>query len=600
MGKEVFAIGSEAAGSGSGARGFPAMGLDPTMVEHMPMPAALAIWPGPTVSRVSDGFPGRPGDDLAAALPDLDPALLEGVRASGLPQAAAGLEVDGIPWDATLIPVSHDGTDAVLVLLADGRRLARAEQAERHLDALMRHLPEGVMLADAPDVTVRRISDYGVALAQRPRDTLEGIGAEEHVRAWHAFHPDGTPAAVDDMPLTRATRYGEVVIDAELLIERPDGTRIPILCNAAPVRDDADAVVGGVVAWRDIGALKRAEDDLRASELRHRLALVAASMGDLEVDLETDLVERSALIDQLFGIEPGAGQLRSARLLERVQAEDRPLLDAALAAARDERRPIDVEFRLAPAGERAAWVALRGEVLDGPDGRPRRLVGVVTDVTRRKVQEQALARALEEKEAALTHSQELFGQVHHRVKNSLQLVASLLNLQGRMLGAAAETQFGEACRRVLTVAQVHERLYRTGRVSSVEFGGFLAGLCRDAERTAMVGGRDCAIEVEADRAELPTDKVVPLALVVNELIGNALNHAYPDGAAAHVRVGFKVLAGGACRLSVADAGVGLPDAFEPTRSRSLGMKLVSALARQIEGKLTVERLAPGTLFAIEF
>jgi PAS domain S-box-containing protein len=575
--------------------------LDPSVVEAMPTPAALAVWPGPLVAAASPSFPARAGQAMAEALPEIDPALLEGVRLSGRPERLSGLPLREGRWDATLVPVSHEGSPAVLVLLAEADRLARAEEAARRLDALMRHLPEGVIIADGPEVRIHRISDYGIAMARRPRAEIESSTAERHVRDWHVFRADGTPAADEDLPLTRAIRRGEVVMDAELLIERPDGTKVPILCNAGPVLDESGAVTGGVVAWRDIGALRRAEGDLRGSELRHRLALAAAGMGDLEVDLDTGQVRRSPLIDRLFGLEPGAGPLLSGQLLERVHPEDAPALGAALDAARDERQPIEVEFRVARPDGGATWAALRGEVLDGADGRPSRLIGVAADVTRRKLQERALELALKEKEEALARSHELFGQVHHRVKNSLQLVASLLNLQGRMLGEPAETQFAEANRRVLTVAQVHERLYRTGRISSVEFGEFLGGLCRDTERAAMVGGRDCAIAVEAATGvELPTERVVPLALIVNELLGNALAHAYPGGAGAEMRVAFEALDEGRHRLSVEDRGVGLPEGFDVARSRSLGMKLVQALARQVEGRLAVERLTPGTRFTVEF
>ncbi|WP_207481350.1 histidine kinase dimerization/phosphoacceptor domain -containing protein [Arenibaculum pallidiluteum] len=579
-------------GSETLAPGFAAL-------DELPVPAALLSWPGPRIAHVSRGFPAAVGTALADAIPNLDPALVEGVRNAGMWHRLPALTIADVPREVILMALAGPDGPAVLVLLGGGAQLADVDRASGWLDALMRYLPEGLIIAEGPDVTVRLVSDYGLAQAGGGPEAVLGLTADKHVTAWRIFRPDGTPAADEDMPLTRATWYGEVITDTELLLEHADGRRIPILCSAGPVRDASGAIVGGVAAWRDISALKRAEGDLRASELRHRLALAAALMGDWEIDLETDLVERSPQTDRLFGIA-GPGPLPAPLLLEQVHPDDRPTLVEALTEARLRRQPIDVEIRVGAEDGPVTWLAVRGEALDAENGRPQRLIGVAMDITRRKLEQDALAQALAEKEAALARSRELFGEVHHRVKNSLQLVASLLNLQGRMLGEAAEVQFGEAYRRVLTVANVHERLYRTGRVSAVEFGDFLCGLCKDAERGAVLSGRDCTIEVRTTRVELPTERVVPLALVANELLSNVLHHAYPGEAPAYAEVVFEALPEGGHRLSVSDRGVGLPDNFDPTRARTLGMKLVSALMRQVEGRLSVERLPTGTRFAISF
>lgn len=121
-----------------------------------------------------------------------------------------------------------------------------------------------------------------------------------------------------------------------------------------------------------------------------------------------------------------------------------------------------------------------------------------------------LRRSIQQKDLMLK-------EVNHRVKNSLQLVSSLLRLESRQISdPVTRRHFDEACSRVATVARVHERLYKTDKVGVVEFGMFLRDLCADLAHSAMVE-QGHHIEVEADTHELPTDKVIPLALVVNEL-----------------------------------------------------------------------------------
>jgi PAS domain S-box-containing protein len=135
------------------------------------------------------------------------------------------------------------------------------EEGQRILDALMEYVPEGITLADAPDVTIRRVSHYGQQLTGRPAAVLEGIPVEEHAEKWGIFYTDGiTPANWEVLPLTRAVQKGEVVTDEEWMLRRPDGAKITILCNAGPIYVNGE-ITGGVIAWRDISDRVQFERD---------------------------------------------------------------------------------------------------------------------------------------------------------------------------------------------------------------------------------------------------------------------------------------------------------------------------------------------------
>jgi two-component sensor histidine kinase len=212
--------------------------------------------------------------------------------------------------------------------------------------------------------------------------------------------------------------------------------------------------------------------------------------------------------------------------------------------------------------------------------------------------EAEVQRANDELRRALAEKELLFREMNHRIKNSLQLVSSMLALQVRRLDdPEARRQLAEAQGRVWTVARIHERLYRTDQIETVEFGQYLRELCADIAESLQLGDTQRRIVIEATPAEVRIDQAVHLALVANELITNAFKHAYPEGADGVVEVRFEV--GQAERhLEVIDRGVGVAQTEPPEAGRGIGMSLVQALVAQIEGRLTVERINPGTRFVV--
>lgn len=219
----------------------------------------------------------------------------------------------------------------------------------------------------------------------------------------------------------------------------------------------------------------------------------------------------------------------------------------------------------------------------------------LTELLDRRVRERT-----QELERALAQKEMLLREVNHRIKNSLQLVSSVLALQRNQLeDEAARAQFAEAASRVRTVARVHERLYRAESIETVEISRYLEELCEELETSLATEAAPRRIRVEADRRELATDAVIPLALIVNELVTNAFKYAYPDDAPGEVLVAFRTGPGDGWRLTVVDTGVGLAPTFDPLAAGGLGMKLVRALARQLSAGLRFEPNEPGTRVVVE-
>jgi two-component sensor histidine kinase len=197
---------------------------------------------------------------------------------------------------------------------------------------------------------------------------------------------------------------------------------------------------------------------------------------------------------------------------------------------------------------------------------------------------------------ALDRQQVLMREVNHRVNNSLQIVASMLQLHAS--AAASEDvrhELRQAGNRIAAVARAHHRLYRGDDIEAVDLGGYLREVCGDI--VASIPG--CEVDVNTSPGVIiRTDRAIPAVLLVNELITNAVKHAYP-GRSCKLWVTLGLASGDAAVISVRDEGAGLPPEFDQKAGR-LGMRLVRAFAEQLRGDLQVFRKDPGTEFVLKF
>jgi two-component sensor histidine kinase len=200
--------------------------------------------------------------------------------------------------------------------------------------------------------------------------------------------------------------------------------------------------------------------------------------------------------------------------------------------------------------------------------------------------------------AAVERQEILLKEIHHRVKNSLQLVSSMLNLQASD-GAQPEVrrQLQEASNRVLTIAHAHERLYKNDDVTVLDLGHYLRDVCNDLN----LSNSRCAVEVSAsDGIRLSTDRAIPLALIATELIINAAKYAYAGNDKGAVRVVLARQGDDNISLSISDDGVGLPAGFDPQQSTGLGMRIVRAFSSQLGAQLSVNARPRGAEFVVVF
>lgn len=210
------------------------------------------------------------------------------------------------------------------------------------------------------------------------------------------------------------------------------------------------------------------------------------------------------------------------------------------------------------------------------------VIAVVRDVTQRKQNEQRIAESLE-KEALLRR------ELHHRVKNNLQVISSMLFLQSTHVSDPNTLEIlRESRNRTRAIGLIHEKLYHTGDLARIEFSGYLRELAENLFHAYRVDPEAVILRTSKKGAVLGLDAAIPCGLILNELISNALKHGLPEGRKGEICIDLQQTDSGQFTLTVRDNGVGFPKDFDFEKTRTLGLKLVRDLTRQLDGTVKLE------------
>jgi len=260
------------------------------------------------------------------------------------------------------------------------------------------------------------------------------------------------------------------------------------------------------------------------------------------------------------------------------------------------REQFRMEYRLRRADGHFRWILDHGVPRYGQNGGFEGFIGSCIDITEMREAAEAVKARTSALSDALREREVLLSEIHHRVKNNLQLVSSMLALQARGAGAEAQHALAEGQRRIDSIALVHEQLYGSRNLSAVNFARYVEALipelCRGtADRVNVV--------LDVLDIELPPERAIPCGLVVSELVTNAIKHAFPDERRGVLEVQLERLPSAHLRLTVRDDGVGLQRDFPGGTDATLGLDLVAIFAKQLEADVVVERDG-GTCFRLTF
>jgi PAS domain S-box-containing protein len=337
---------------------------------------------------------------------------------------------------------------------------------------------------------------------------------------------------------------------------------------------------------RHVDGIKAAEEAVKRSEAKYRALFDAA----------TDAIFLETQDGRILDCNPTA-----ARLFEREKTD---LIGMPFMSLFERGRAVDHDRLLEELGTKGFVFVERiarkksGEkfpcevsVRSAQIGRSNLIVAFVHDTTERARSEDQLRKGLREKEVLLR-------EVHHRVKNNMQIISSLFNLQTESIRDPSAIILLRECQaRIRTMALVHEKLYQAKDMAHVHFSDYLRSLAMYLFHFWQVNEERIRLDLRIANILLDVNTAIPLGLIVNELLSNAIEHAFPNGRVGEIRVRLIALDPGQFELIVEDDGVGLPPGFDITGSESLGLQLVSLLVKQLDGTIAADRQG-GTRFRI--
>jgi PAS domain S-box-containing protein len=432
--------------------------------------------------------------------------------------------------------------------------LGQLEYEHALLDAVIRQLPVGVLVAEAPRGKVVLHNEAAAGLLGH---SVEPADLSGHLSA---LHPDGAPYAPEELPIVRALETGEEV-DREPMLYRRGGGLAHVTVSARPVRDETGRIVAGVASFDDVTELREAAE-------RHRLALAAADMGDWSWDAATDLMSFSERALAIFGFRPDEAVTRT-RLRGYCNAGDLAKAEATIEDAAHRRTRYRVEYRYTgPYDGVVRWLLTMGHATSRPDGALAGITGVVLDITERK-------RAEEQQQL-------LIRELHHRVKNTLATVQAIVGATAR--SAPSPDHFAAAFTgRVISLAKTHDLLTE---------GAWQTASLREMLHRELHPYEDHArprIVLDGPPVELASGEAVPLGMAIHELTTNAAKYGALSRPAGRLAVTWTLDppqgAGGEALLRLSWVERGGPAASEPQKLGFGSRLLKRVLTAQLEAKV---------------
>jgi PAS domain S-box-containing protein len=379
------------------------------------------------------------------------------------------------------------------------------------------------------------------------------------------------------------------------------------------VRIEADVAGAGkecFMAVTDITERKRAEEALRESEERLHLTLDATNDGLWDWDIPSGKAVFSPRWYTMLGFEDGEMPADYATFTRLVHPEDIDPVEATIQDhIQQKSEGYAIELRMRTKNGDWKWILTRGKVVErDAGGQPVRMIGTHTDITDRRMMEEeirSLNKALEQRvvertsqlNASLEEKVHLLREIHHRVKNNLQIIISLLNLQSRYVEDEKTQQLiRESQNRIKAMALVHEKLYQSGDISKINLDDYVRFLGNSLFQFYGMKGKGITLNTRIFEIHIGISTAIPVGLIINELVSNSLKHAFPDRKKGEISLAI-TREDAVLNLVYKDNGVGIPQDLDLRNTKSLGLRLVITLVEQLQGTIELDR-SSGTKFTI--
>lgn len=508
------------------------------------------------------------------------------------------------------------GMRGVIIDLTERKEAERAlRESEQYLKTIFNFVQTALVIIDPETHTVHDLNPAALRLIGTERDRIIGAPCQENICV----------AKGGRCPVTDLRHRFE---NTEQILVTADGRKVPVMKTIVPV------VISGrtylLENISDITDRKRAQDAMQKAyfELEQKVDERTAELSRMTTNLKNEIDERSRVMEALRISEEKYRSLveqtndlvfqidRDGRLTyispnvfailgysaDEVTGKcpdlfmpesERPLFRRLYDHIMQENHPVSgAELTFSTKAGKNRILEINGTPHISAGGTVIAFSGIARDITYRKTLQDEIASSLKEKEILLK-------EIHHRVKNNMQVISSLLSLQGKLMkDAKGREAIIESQNRVMSIALVHEKLYQSKSLARIEYNEYLKKMTKNLFDSYNVHPGRVTLSLESEEIILPITKAIPVSLIINELISNSLKYAFPNDRKGLVGIRF-YKDGGNYHLSVWDDGVGFPQDVRWDRTDTLGLQLVSSLVGQLAG--SVEFIAnKGTRFTITF
>lgn len=454
------------------------------------------------------------------------------------------------------------------------------QKQEEEFRSIFENARDAIFWADTETGLIIRCNKAAEILLKKKREDIIGIHqAELHPPEKRDYYTRAFKEQVQSKHIAG--------IEAEVITAAGDIKPVHVTASVTVV--DGTPIIQGI--FRDISELKKAEKKLRESEEMYKKLIQTSPDAVTATDLEGRIILVSHRTLELYGFDT-QDEVLGKSALEFIAPEDHPKARENIQKTLGDEVVQNVEYTFLRKDHSRFIGELNATLIRDAGGKPLGFIAITRDITDRKKSEEQIKASLREKEILLR-------EVHHRVKNNLQIISSLLNLQSEHI---KDEQYAEMLEdsqnRIRSMALIHETLYQSGNLAHIDFDEYISNLVHALVRSYKVADR-IAVIIEVEDVSVGIDAAVSCGLIINELVSNALKHAFPDGRKGKVKIVLRS-SNSVVELTVSDNGVGIPEGIDFRTTESLGLDLVLTLAEeQLHGEITLDKRG-GTTFFITF
>ncbi|MDF1762869.1 MAG: PAS domain S-box protein [Oleibacter sp.] len=494
-------------------------------------------------------------------------------------------------WEASYLPIHSNGQVAGILVIAANKTLEHElAETKEESNRLVRRILDGLFTF----VGILSLDGKIIDVNRSPLEAA-GIHREDVIDKyfwdcyWWCYSTEVQSQLYD--AFLQVKEGNELRYDVK--VRMLDNALMDIDFMLAPLRDTNGVITHLIASANDISSRTLREQELMLSEARLRSVLEATADGLILVDEQGKITFANRCASSMFGYPQGG---LDALFIEDLVPEKH----------RDEHKKYREKYQQDPSARSMGLMQeLFAQRQDGSQfpvevgltplmfAEGTRILATVIDVSQQKVIQSDLEKALKSKTA-------LLNEVHHRVKNNLQVVSSLLNLQSRRIPEGLKSHFDQSQNRIKAMALIHQQLYEDSNFESINAIEYTKKLCRliYEGHLTMLGKVSMDVQSESKSIDIKMDQALPFGLLINEIITNAIQHAFVDQEEGNIYINLNIVDNNIL-VTIEDDGAGIGDDFVLGQTQSLGFQLIPDLASQLEADLTFIK-KPVTRFEILF